>query len=252
MKYTIKKLAELAGITTRTLRYYDSIDLLKPNEINQSNYRIYDEKNVDKLQQIMFYRSLEFPLSQIKQILDDPDFSTLKALEQQRQLLLNKQAELAKLLTNIDQTIKSHNGEITMTDTEKFAAFKQQRLKNNETEFGAELTEKYDSETIKKANQKFGNLTEADYQQMQTVERTLIDDLVELRKQPDLDSPLAEKIYQEHKQWLSYTWPKYTVQAHQGLVEMYLADERFKQYYDKKAGVPVTQLLHDVVLKYAK
>ncbi len=66
MDYTIKKLAEIAGISTRTLRYYDEIGLLKPYKINDSNYRIYNEKNVNKLQQIMFYRSLDFPLEKIK------------------------------------------------------------------------------------------------------------------------------------------------------------------------------------------
>jgi len=66
MKYTIKKLADLAGISTRTLRYYDEIDLLNPNEVNNNNYRIYNEKNVNKLQQIMFYRSLDFSLLKIK------------------------------------------------------------------------------------------------------------------------------------------------------------------------------------------
>lgn len=63
MKYTIKKLAEIAGVSKRTLRYYDQIDLLKPNELNKSNYRIYNEKNVNQLQQILFYRALGFPLS---------------------------------------------------------------------------------------------------------------------------------------------------------------------------------------------
>ena len=203
MKYTIKKLAELAGVTTRTLRYYDNIGLLKPNETNKSNYRIYDEKNVNKLQQIMFYRRLDFPLEQIKRILDDPDFSTINALKQQQQLLLAQKSELEVLLTNIDQTIKYYNGEITMTDTDKFAAFKQQELKQNETNYGSELHEKYDSQTLEKAQQKFGDLTEMEYQQMQTIEQNLIDDLVKLHQNPNLDSELATKIYQEHKQWLS-------------------------------------------------
>ncbi len=250
MKYTIKKLAELAGVSTRTLRYYDQIGLLKPEEVNKSNYRIYDEKNVNKLQQIMFYRSLSFPLNQIKQLLDDPNFSRLQALEDQRKMLKDKQVEIERLLTNIDQTIKDYHGEIKMTDTEKFQAFKQQKLHENEANFGTEIRQKYGEKTVQQSNQKFSNLTEKDFQAMQTIEKQLIDDLIMLTKKPDLESPLAEKIYQEHKQWLQYTWPSYNTQAHRGLVDMYLADDRFARYYDEKAKESVVQLLHDVVYRY--
>lgn len=252
MKYTIKKLAELAGISTRTLRYYDQIDLLKPNEINKSNYRIYDEKNVDTLQQIMYYRALNFPLGKIKQLLNDPNFSRLQALEDQHQMLLDKQVEIETLLTNIDQTIKDYQGEITMTDTEKFQAFKQQQLSKNENKYGAEIREKYGEQTVQQSNQKFANLSENDFETMKKIEAQLIAYLVEFKKQPNLDSALAEKIYQAHKQWLEFTWPEYKPAAHRGLVDMYLADPRFAKYYNDKAQTDVVQLLHDVVYRYTK
>ena len=252
MKYTIKKLAEMTGITTRTLRYYDDINLLKPSEVNENNYRIYDEKNVNKLQQILFYRSLNFPLQEIKKIMDDPNFSRIDALKQQQQLLLQEQEKINTLLTNIDLTIKDYQGEITMTDTEKFKAFKETRISENEVKYGAEIRQKYGSKTIEQSNQKFSKLSEVEFQQMQTVEKTLIEDLVALKKKPDLDSQLAQKIYQEHKQWLEYTWPSYTKEAHRGLVDMYISDARFGDYYDKKANMPVVQLLHDVIYEYTK
>lgn len=252
MKYTIKKLAEMTGITTRTLRYYDDINLLKPSEINENNYRIYDEKNVNKLQQILFYRSLNFPLQEIKKIMDDPNFSRIDALKQQQQLLLQEQEKINTLLTNIDLTIKDYQGEIEMTDTEKFTAFKKTKISENEVKYGAEIRQKYGSKTIEQSNQKFSKLSEVEFQQMQTVEKTLIDDLVALKQHPDLDSQLAQKIYQEHKQWLEYTWPSYTKEAHRGLVDMYISDARFGDYYDKKANMPVVQLLHDVIYEYTK
>ncbi|WCG35568.1 MerR family transcriptional regulator [Companilactobacillus farciminis] len=252
MKYTIKKLAEMTGITTRTLRYYDDINLLKPSEVNENNYRIYDEKNVNKLQQILFYRSLNFPLQEIKKIMDDPNFSRIDALKQQQQLLLQEQEKINTLLTNIDLTIKDYQGEIEMTDTEKFKAFKETKISENEAKYGMEIRQKYGSKTIEQSNQKFSKLSEVEFQQMQSVEKTLIDDLVALKQHPDLDSQLAQKIYQEHKQWLEYTWPSYTKKAHRGLVDMYISDARFGDYYDKKANMPVIQLLHDVIYEYTK
>ncbi|WP_201307247.1 MerR family transcriptional regulator [Companilactobacillus farciminis] len=252
MKYTIKKLAEMTGITTRTLRYYDDINLLKPSEINENNYRIYDEKNINKLQQILFYRSLNFPLQEIKKIMDDPNFSRIDALKQQQRLLLKEQEKINTLLTNIDLTIKDYQGEIEMTDTEKFKAFKKTKISENEAKYGMEIRQKYGSKTIEQSNQKFSKLSEIEFQQMQSVEKTLIDDLVALKQHPDLDSQLAQKIYQEHKQWLEYTWPSYTKKAHRGLVDMYINDARFGDYYDKKANMPVVQLLHDVIYEYTK
>lgn len=252
MKYTIKKLAEMTGITTRTLRYYDDINLLKPSEVNENNYRIYDEKNVNKLQQILFYRSLNFPLQEIKKIMDDPNFSRIDALKQQQRLLLQELEKINTLLTNIDLTIKDYQGEIKMTDTEKFKAFKKTKISENEAKYGMEIRQKYGSKTIERSNQKFSKLSEVEFQQMQAVEKTLIDDLVALKQHPDLDSQLAQKIYQEHKQWLEYTWPSYTKKAHRGLVDMYISDARFGDYYDKKANMPVVQLLHDVIYEYTK
>lgn len=250
MKYTIKKLAELAGVSTRTLRYYDQIGLLIPNEINKSNYRIYDEKNVNKLQQIMFYRSLDFSLQKIKQLMDDPNFSRLKALQEQQALLQAKQVEINNLLANISQTITDFQGEQKMTDTEKFAAFKQAQLEENETKFGKEIRQKYGSETIEKSNQKYGKLSEKDFAEMTSLEQKLISDLVDLKKNPELDSALAKEVYQTHKDWLSFTWPNYTKEAHRGLVDMYLVDERFAKYYNDQAKTDVVQLLHDVVHHY--
>lgn len=252
MKYTIKKLAEMAGITTRTLRYYDDIGLLKPSEVNENNYRIYDEKNVNKLQQILFFRSLNFPLQEIKKIMDDPNFSRIDALKRQQQLLLQEQEKINTLLTNIDLTIKDYQGEIKMTDTEKFKAFKETKISENEAKYGTEIRQKYGSKTIEQSNQKFSKLSEVEFQQMQAVEKTLIDDLVALKQKPDLSSQLAQKVYQEHKQWLEYTWPSYTKEAHRGLVDMYISDARFGDYYNQKAQTPVVQLLHDVIYEYTK
>ena len=105
MEYTIKKLAELAGITTRTLRYYDEIDILKPARINSSGYRIYGKYEVDKLQQIMFYRELGVELDLIKSILSSSSFSNIEALKGHHEKLLDKKNQLDRLINNVEKTI---------------------------------------------------------------------------------------------------------------------------------------------------
>ena len=91
MEYTVQKLGLMAGISTRTLRYYDEIGILKPARINSSGYRIYGQAEVDKLQQILFYRELGVSLENIKDIVNDPSFDCLKALGEHREKLIEKE-----------------------------------------------------------------------------------------------------------------------------------------------------------------
>ncbi|MFD1417543.1 MerR family transcriptional regulator [Companilactobacillus keshanensis] len=252
MEYTVKQLADLSGVSARTLRYYDQINLLKPSYITEKNYRIYEKKQIDRLQQILFFRSLDFSLTKIKQIMDNADYSEIEALKQQQQLLLEQRHHLDSLLTNIQKTIEHYQGDKIMTDTEKFAAFKEDAIKNNEQEYGKEVHQKYGTKEVEESNKRYGSLNQEQFKRMQKMEQDLISDLNIYVKNSNLDSNLAEKIYQEHKAWLSFTWSEYSKEAHQGLVQMYVNDERFAKYYDNKAGQPVTDLLKEIVDHYTK
>lgn len=107
MEYTIKRMAELSGVSSRTLRFYDEINLLKPAKLSPSGYRIYGNQEVDRLQHILFYRSLEFKLEQIREILDNPTFNHQQALLQHQKMLKEKRKQIDTLLykcsTNIRQ-----------------------------------------------------------------------------------------------------------------------------------------------------
>jgi DNA-binding transcriptional MerR regulator len=91
MEYTIKKMTQLSGVSARTLRFYDEIGLLRPARINSSGYRIYGENEIDRLQQILFYRSLDFKLETIRELLDNKEFDKIQSFEEQKQLLLKKE-----------------------------------------------------------------------------------------------------------------------------------------------------------------
>lgn len=247
MEYTVKQLADLSGVSARTLRYYDQIDLLKPSYVTDKGYRIYKEEQVDRLQQILFFRSLDFSLTKIKQVMDSKNYSELEALEQQQRLLLIQKKHLDSLLTNIQKTIEHYKGEKIMTDSEKFTAFKENAIKDNEKKYGDEIRKNYGVDTVDQANKKYRNLTKEQFTKMNNIEKQLIDDLNLLSKKTELDSELSQKIYLEHKEWLEYSWPNYSKEAHRGLVQMYVNDGRFAKYYDDKAGKPVTELLKKVV-----
>src|SRR5688572_30604867 len=110
MEYTIQKLANLAGVSTRTLRYYDEIGILKPARINSSGYRIYGQEEVNTLQQILFYRELGVGLDSIKEIETAPSFDGAKAVREHREKLLEKREQLDLLIANVDKTIALTEG----------------------------------------------------------------------------------------------------------------------------------------------
>ena len=128
MNYTVKALAKLAGITVRTLHHYDKINLLHPNHINDSGYRIYTEAELDKLQQILFFRELEFGLDEIKGILESPDYNRTEALNMHRTLLEKKKDRLETLIQTIDRCIEEEEGGDEVDMTEKFKGLSKAEL----------------------------------------------------------------------------------------------------------------------------
>lgn len=123
MSYTVKKLATLSGISIRTLRFYDTIGLLKPAYYGDNNYRYYKEEQVLMLQQILFYRELGFPLNDIQRIIGNDDFNKIDALISHKQVLTQSLDRTKKLLETIDQTIAHLRGKTTMRDEELFVGF---------------------------------------------------------------------------------------------------------------------------------
>ena len=124
MEYTIHKLANLSGVTVRTLHHYDQIGLLCPMRMGSNGYRIYGEKEGDLLQRILFYRELGIPLKRIKQIINADDFHKEKELEEQLKTFIQKSARLDMLIVNLRKTLRTLKGEASMSDEEKFEGFK--------------------------------------------------------------------------------------------------------------------------------
>jgi DNA-binding transcriptional MerR regulator len=170
MEYTIQKLAQIAGISTRTLRYYDEIGILKPARINSSGYRIYGQAEVDRLQQILFYRELGVSLDHIKDIITAPAFDSAQALKEHREKLLEKRNQLDELIANVEKTIALTEGRTSMSNKEKFKGFKKKMVEDNEKKYGKEIREKYGNETVEKSNAKVMNMTQEQYEEVTAIE----------------------------------------------------------------------------------
>ena len=234
MEYTVQKLAALAGVSARTLRYYDQIGLLHPKREQENGYRIYGNAEVDALQQILFYKELGMELSDIRQILQNPSFDRLAALRSHQKELELRHSRLESLLCNVEKTIEQEEGKRIMSDNEKFEGFKQEWIDANEDKYGPEIRKAYGETAVDESNAKLIGLSKAEFDSMQALGakiNALLEEAVQSGEKPTGET--GAEIAALHKQWLCFTWPKYSREAHLGLAEAYVADERFTAYYDK-------------------
>lgn len=236
MEYTVKQLGNLAGVSGRTLRYYDQINLLKPKDVNEAGYRIYGSVEVDRLQQILFYRELGVNLQTIKNLLDSPKFNERETLEKHHAQLLKKRKQLDLIIQNVERTIAAKERGRKMSDQEKFLGLKQKLVRKNEANYGEEIREKYGDSVVDASNAKLLELTEVEYARAEVLAQKIIAALVDVVDKEDPAGEKGQQIAELHREWLSFYWPKYSKEAHAGLVEMYVVDERFKTYYDQQVN----------------
>lgn len=174
MEYSIREVAEMTGVSTRTLRYYDAIDLLKPLYTNDSGYRYYGEEALDRLQQILFYKERGLRLQCILEILDKEEFDTLGALYEHLSELQNQKIRIEALIQTVNKTIDSLEGRKKMSSAEKFEAFKKKQIQENE--------KKYGEDTVRDSNAKMMKMTEEEYQEFQRLETEIKEKLQRAEK----------------------------------------------------------------------
>ena len=253
MEYTVQQLAKLSGVSKRTLHYYDEIDLLKPKAIRSNGYRIYGSEEVTRLQQILFFKSFGLSLIEIQTIMAQDKVNIYQTLQSQQMKLIQQKISLEQQIQALAKTLQEYQGEITMTDQEKFNYFKQQKLAENEEKYGQEIREKDGEEAIQKSNQKWLNLAPEQFETMQQAEKTLIQNLNSLLTHPQsLPNDLAQSAFLAHKTWLSTVTPFYNTIYQQNLAKMYQSDERFRTYYDEKNIAPSTDLLAEIIKLYTE
>ncbi|MCM3489214.1 MerR family transcriptional regulator [Alkalihalophilus marmarensis] len=236
MDVKVKKIAELVGISVRTLHHYDEIGLLKPDTISEAGYRYYSESNLDTLQQILFYKELGFSLKQIKEVLEDPRFNQEKALVWQRKMLLEKRDKLNQMIVTIDKTIQYKKGDIHMTSEEKFKGFD---FSHNPYE--KEARERYGD---KKVDETAKGMTQERQEEMNNLYR----ELAAIRQ----TDPASKEAQEAIKKWfiLLNKIGSYSLDAFKGLGQMYILDDRFTKNIDQ-FGEGLAQFMSEAMGSYA-
>ena len=227
MNYTVKELSELAGISIRTLHHYDEIGLLKPSARTEAGYRIYTETELLRLQQILFFKELEFSLEEIQKILDDPNFNTVEQLKKHKDLLIEKTKNYQTLLQTIDQTILKLTKNQKMTDQDLYAGFTPEQAQ----QYRAEAAEKWGADKIQATENKLKQLTKDQFEAIKKEGEDITHNIANLMDQSP-DSEVVQKEIQKHFDHLNHYY-KPNIEIYRGLSNLYVEDERFKAYYEK-------------------
>lgn len=218
----VKEIADLVGISVRTLHHYDEIGLLNPDDTTEAGYRIYSDDNLETLQQILFFKELGFSLKKIKEILYNPSFDRQEALIIQHNMLLEKRNRLNQMIETIEKTIQHSKGEIQMSNQEKFIGFD-----FSDNPYEKEARDKWGDQAVDEANKKVKNMTAFDKEKFSEVFLSI----AEIRHLSPDSKEVQEKI-QEWYQSLNKIG-NYSLEAFKGLGQMYVDDERFTKNIDQ-------------------
>lgn len=239
MAMKVKEVADLVGVSVRTLHHYDEIGLLIPDQTTESGYRLYSDENLELLQQILFFKELGFSLQTIKEIVHSPTFDRQEALQMHHQMLLEKRRRLDRMIETVAKTIQHYKGEIQMSNQEKFEGFD---FRSNPYE--QEARERWGDEAVDRANEKAAQMTQADQQKI----NDLYFHLASIRHL----SPDSEEVQTGIAEWyqLLQNFGTYTPEMFRGLGQMYVADERFTKNIDE-FGEGLAQFMCDAMGVFA-
>lgn len=229
MKMHIKEFSKLCGVSVRTLHYYDEIGLLKPAFVDEQNgYRFYDEKSLERIQEILFYRELDFPLKSISEIISSPDYDKQKALKEQRKLLIIKKQRLERIIDALDSAEK---GKITMD------AFDNNEFDTARKQYEAEAKERWGkTDAFKEHEQKTADYSKDKWQQVNDGLNAVLAQFADcLQSGQAPDSNEAQALVQELQSYITENYYTCGNDILKGLGQMYVADERFKKNIDKHA-----------------
>ncbi|MDR2514112.1 MAG: MerR family transcriptional regulator [Christensenellaceae bacterium] len=235
MDYTVKALADLAGLSERSLRYYDQIGLLRPAGRGENGYRFYGPAEIERLRQILFYRELGVELGEIRSILDDPGFDAEKALERHLLALRQRRGRLEGLILAVKKAINEKKGGETMSDQEKFEAFKQNLIARNERDYGREVRKRYGARAAEEANAKLAGMSQEEWMRAEKLESDYKSALKEALLLGDPGCAAAQRACALHAKWLQCFYQGYSREYHLGLARLYAEDPRFRANYDEIA-----------------
>lgn len=227
-EYSIQQLATLAGVSVRTLHYYHEIGLLTPAHVKNNGYRYYGEKQLLLLQQILFFKELEFPLDEIKRIVKSPYFDMETALQEQKKMLLLKSKRVEKLIQTINKTLRSMKQNEKLQDEELYDAFKDDDVK----QYQDEVKQRWgNTDAYKQSMARVGKMTKAQMDKLKEDGKKFTQKLADAMDK-DIQSKEVQDLIAEHYKGIQFFYDC-SLEMYRNLGKMYVDDVRFTAYYDK-------------------
>ncbi|MGW3808234.1 MerR family transcriptional regulator [Micromonospora sp. NPDC005113] len=230
MAYTVGQVAKVAGVTVRALHHYDEIGLLSPSGRTAAGYRRYDDADLERLQLVLYYRELGFPLEEIAAIIDDPAADPAAHLRRQHELLTVRIKRLQEMVTAIEFAMEASKLNIQLTPEERFEVFGD----FNPEEHEAEAEQRWgDTDAYRESNRRASRYTRDDWLRIKAENEDWGRRIVAvLASGAPADGPEAMDLAEEHRQIISRWFYECSYEVHTGLADMYLADERFTRHYE--------------------
>src|SRR5215204_878667 len=231
--YKVGRVADLSGVTIRTLHRYAEVGLLSPGGRSAAGYRIYEDRDLERLQRILFYRELGFTLDEISTIVDDPYTDALGHLRRQRGLLTERIERLNAIVDAIDYEMEARTMDIPLTPEERLEVFGEFRPED----YAEEAEQRWgETEPYKESQRRVSRYTKEDWQRLKA-EGEEVQNRLAAAFEAGLpaDSEEAMAAVEAHRQHISRWFYECTYEIHRGLTEMYVSDERFRSHYDTQA-----------------
>ena len=235
MELKTKEAADTAGVSVRTLHHYDNIGLLTPGKVSGNGYRYYTETDIERLQEIMFLKELDFSLDEIRKILDSPARNRSDALKTQLKLLEEKRDRLNSIIGTINQTIKLTEKGIAMDNREKFGGFDYSQIDKHKKQYAAEAEERYGhTAAYMESRRKTSAYSKADWERITLAGKSIMAEIAGLMDRTP-GAPEVQTAIEKWRQHITESYYDCTVEIFDGLGRIYISDERFRKNIDKTA-----------------
>ncbi len=248
-EYTVQQLAKMAGVSVRTLHHYDQIGLLKPSSRSRAKYRYYTERELFRLQQILFFKELEVPLAEIAKILDDPSFDPVVALKTHRRLIEERIQRLTTLLATVDKTIRELKGEKKMKSHEELYKGFSPEEKEQFASYSEEARKKYDTKMVDDVNARVSKWPKEKWDAVRKEWDDVVHQLATLKDKPVSD-PVVQALVARHHANLENFFHA-PAAMYKGLGNLYVEDPRFRKNFDAH-GDGVADFLKEAIEYYCQ
>lgn len=238
MKYQVKQVAEISGVSIRTLHHYDNIELLNPSALTDAGYRLYSDADLERLQQILFFKEFGFRLDEIKEMLDHPNFDRKAALQSQKEILMKKKQRMDEMIRTIDRTLLSIDGGETMNKRDLFAGLSKKDIEEHQQTYADEVRKMYGKEIAEETEKRTSAYSADDWSTIMAEFDSIYRRIAARMKHgpDDAEVQAAVGAFRDHICHYHYDC---TLDIFRGLGEVYITDERFTDSINMEKVLPL-------------